>query len=358
MRTPRRALATAVALAMLVVTACGDDDTTAAVSGDPAEPTTETTAAEEAEEAVGTELTVTLTDEEMELSETEIPGGVVEVTLDNQASGFASADLARVQPGTTPEQFAPAFAPVLDGGPIPAFVLGYASVGTDAGQDRTASVLLEPGEYIVWSMPEPPEEEPAEGEDEGAPEGDVEPEVPVAEDPATAEGEAPAGGNGGGEGGDQATTAEDLMMATLTVTAAEGETELPETDNAITATDNAFEVDVAGPGSYTFRNEGPNEFHHAVLIDFGTNPVDAVRSGFKALLESDGQDVPEGIDPEQIDFGSAGDSGVFSPGGAGVFDAFFEDGNTYAVACFISDRAGGPPHATAYDMFEVFQVGG
>jgi hypothetical protein len=35
----------------------------------------------------------------------------------------------------------------------------------------------------------------------------------------------------------------------------------------------------------------------------------------------------------------------------------FEAGRTYLLACFVSDKAGGPPHAIGpHKMYEAFQV--
>ena len=47
---------------------------------------------------------------------------------------------------------------------------------------------------------------------------------------------------------------------------------------------------------------------------------------------------------------------MFGPDGAGTGIATLQAGNTYAVVCFIQDRAGGPPHAFGNGMYEVFQV--
>jgi hypothetical protein len=95
-------------------------------------------------------------------------------------------------------------------------------------------------------------------------------------------------------------------------------------------------------------------------MDFGTNDPDVVEDEFMSLLESEGDPSAMGdseLDMDQVDF-EFGGSGVFGPdGAAGTFDASFQDGNTYVVVCFIQDRTGGPPHAIAYDMWQVFQVG-
>jgi hypothetical protein len=123
------------------------------------------------------------------------------------------------------------------------------------------------------------------------------------------------------------------------------------------ATDYAFDVDVSpGPSTINFRNDSDRQLHHAVVVDFGTNDPAVVEENMPAILESeDPSTAPEGVDGSQIDFEFAG-SGVFGPDGAGTFEADFEAGNTYAVLCFLQDREGGPPHALAYDMYEVFEV--
>jgi hypothetical protein len=44
-------------------------------------------------------------------------------------------------------------------------------------------------------------------------------------------------------------------------------------------------------------------------------------------------------------------SGVFGPGGSGMFEAPFEAGHTYAALCFISDREPcHTPSSTTYAM--------
>lgn len=61
---------------------------------------------------------------------------------------------------------------------------------------------------------------------------------------------------------------------------------------------------------------------------------------------------PEGV-PEPED---AGYTAVFGPDQGGTFDVTLQSGRTYAVACFIQDREGGPPHAFAHDMVDFFTI--
>jgi len=180
------------------------------------------------------------------------------------------------------------------------------------------------------------------------------------------------------------------------------------TQTATTLADYEFEVDVAAGGSMvTFVNEG-QEFHHVVIVDFGTNDPEVVEENLLALLtggpetsapeesmpmesmpvgsmpvgsmpaesmpvgsmpvgsmpvgsmpvESMPEESmpmgPEGIDMSQINFDFAL-SGVFGTGSSGTFEATFEPGRIYVALCFITDRAGAP-HAIQYDMYDVFTV--
>lgn len=318
MQTFRRALA-ACAVVGLLAAACGDDDGGPASSGEPVPPTT--VAETDAEGAEGeaasetpAELTVTLADGALTLSSETVATGAVALTFENETDGDADVDLTHVEDGTPVESFAEGFAPVLSGGPFPDFAIDNAGVSAAAGEFTTATVELDPGEYVVWSVP----------------------------DGAGAEG--PPG-------------PEAFVTATLTVTDEEAGGAFPETEGVITATDYEFEAEVAGSGLYTFINDGPDQFHHAQIVDFGSNDPETVEEKLPEIIDApEGAEPPEGIDPSEVDFEFA-TTGVFGPGGKTTFEADFEEGNTYAVVCFIQDRAGGPPHAIANDMYEVFQAG-
>ncbi|MBW3548891.1 MAG: hypothetical protein KY452_12275 [Actinobacteria bacterium] len=141
------------------------------------------------------------------------------------------------------------------------------------------------------------------------------------------------------------------------MTESDDEGELPETDGTITAVDYDFEVDVQAGDSFTFRNDSSNQFHHAVVFNFGSIDPATVEENLPAFLEG-GEEQPPPPAFEDLDFEKleSGHAGVFGPGGAGTAIGTFQSGNTYAAICFIQDRTGGPPHAFAYDMYEVFQV--
>ena len=313
MRTPSRLLA-GVALMAVLVAACGDDDTGTAVSGD-ANSTT-TTAAEATsttEAASASQLQVTLTADGIELSQDSIPGGVVEISVDNQTGANTDANFTQVDGADHTDSFIDSFAPVLDGGPFPDWVLNNAGVQIIDGNDatETSTITLEPGDYVAWTS---------------GPESD-------------------------------GPSSKDAMHATsLTVTEPQGDVAFPDTVGTITAKDYSFEIDPQGPGTYTFSNEGPDQFHHAIIVDFGTNDAATVEKDFPDILASDENTPPPAdLDASQVNFDFAM-SGVFGPGSKGTFEVPFESGHTYAVVCFMSDRAGGPPHAMGHDMYKVFSV--
>lgn len=228
-----------------------------------------------------------------------IDAGPVEVTIDGADLDNPEVDFTKVATGTSEEAFVEMISGVVEGGPIPDALEANAGVISGTG---VQTILLDSGDYFVW----------AEGPD-------------------------------------------GILAAPTTVTG-DGGGDLADTDGTITARDFGFDVDVAAGESFTFRNDGPNELHHAVLVDFGDADPAVVEENFAELVSADeGAPPPEALADTVIDF-EVGGSGVFTPGLSGTFAAPLESGHTYAVVCFISDRAGGAPHAIEYDMWEVFQV--
>ena len=144
----------------------------------------------------------------------------------------------------------------------------------------------------------------------------------------------------------------------LTVGEGDNDAVIPPTDGSIRAGDYLFDADVsAGGTTVTFTNSSDNQFHHVILVDFGTNDPAVVEENLPAILESEDEaPLPEGIDGSQINFEFA-ISPVFGPGSSGTFEAPFEEGHTYAAVCFIQDREGGLPHAIQHQMYDVFVVG-
>jgi hypothetical protein len=305
-----RALRVAVLLLgpTVLAAACGDDDETTTAS----EATTTTAAEDTAAPDDGGEgeaadaVTVTVGADGLEVP-AEIPAGAVEVTVDGDVE---EVDFTRVTDGTTEEAFVEGIASLLEGGPAPEFFLANSGAVVDSGS-ATSTILLEPGSYIVWA------ESSVDDED----------------------GEEPT-----------------IVTAPVTVTGGGG-AELPEAQNTITARDYEFEVDVTAGDGFVFRNEGPDQLHHAIIFNFGDLDPAVVEENLPAFLQS-GEDAPPPPAFAELDFDSleGGASAVFSPGLGGTAPGAFESGTTYVAVCFLSDLQGGPPHAMAYDMFEVFTV--
>ena len=321
--TRRRSAILAIALSLgLVLGACGDDATPDAADDD---------SGQSSEDGGGGAFTVTVTADSIEAPE-EVAGGVVEVTLETDApEGESELNFTKVAAGTSEADFRTAIASATSGGPIPPVIEATGGI-----LNGTQSLELPEGSYFIWA-------DKIEPEGEGGPEGEGE----------GAEGE----GEGGEEGGPPTPNPDAFLVHALTVTAGEGE--LPDTGSTVVARDYTFDIDVnAGDEQFTFRNEGPDQLHHVVFMNFGDVPADDVEEHLPAFLESEGEgEQPEPFtDLNMEEVFAAGGSAVFTPGLGGTNQANFESGNTYAAVCFIGDRAGGPPHAIAHGMRVVFEV--
>jgi plastocyanin len=327
----RRVLRGFAALAILssVAVACGDDDD--------ADQTSDTPGAEAPEVQ---EIDVTAIDYSFSEAPTEIDAGVVTLSFTNDGKVEHEAAFAEI--GDTPlAEYLPKFDPVFageGGGPIPAETESLAApVETGPGETATATFTLDEGTYALFcTFDGDAEEQAAEGV------GDEE------------------------DGEEEPVTPERLhynrgMAQVVTVGPASGATELAEADGAITAVDYSFEVDVDdGDTTFNFVNQGPNEIHFVGISSYpaGTDAA-AVEEAFTSSFTSD--EPPEGapeFEEEEFAF-----SGVFSSGlGSRVeLEDGFEAGKTYLLACFVQDRAGGPPHAFpesmgGHGMYEVVTV--
>ena len=324
--TRRRSAILAIALSLgLVLGACGDDATPDAADDD---------TGQSSEDGGGGAFTVTVTADSIEAPE-EVTGGVVEVTLESDAPpGESELNFTKVPSGTGEADFRTAIASATSGGPIPPIVEATGGI-----LNGTQSLELPEGNYFIWTDKIEPEGEGEEGGEEpgSAPEGE-------------------AGGEGE-EGGEDQPNPDAFLVHALTVTPGDGE--LPETGSTVTARDYTFDIDVkAGDEQFTFRNEGPDQLHHVVFMNFGDVPVEDVEENLPAFLESEGEGEPPAAfkDLNMEEVFSAGGSAVFTPGLGGTNRAAFESGNTYAAVCFIGDRAGGPPHVFAHGMRVVFEV--
>ena len=222
-------------------------------------------------------------------------------------SGDIEVDFTQVAEGTTEEDFIAAIRGINEGGPIPDLLIATSGVAANSGEQ---SILLGPGQHFVWV--------------------EIQPEDPAAEST--------------------------LIVRTVNVTG-ELEGDLAETSGTIKAHDYGFDIDVKAGDQFTFRNDGPGQMHHAVLIDFGDLSTDVVKENLPALFAAgEGEAPPPAF--ADLDFENAfiGGSAVVSPGLAATFAANLQSGHTYGVICFIQDRVGGPPHALAYNMYDAFSV--
>jgi hypothetical protein len=300
-RSHRRVAAAAAVALVFAVVGCGSDD-----DGDSADATTTT----EAAAAEPTAIEATLTDTAIEGVPEELEAGLVDVTVtDETTDEGAGGDLSfsMVEEGTTEDEFKTGLAQVFAGEAFPDFFLNT------AGAIGEGMFALEEGSYMVWM------------------------------DRAS--------------NLDRESTAEDLILAPLTVAGGTPDAQLPEADGTVTATDYRFDVDIpAGEATVNFSNDSEKEYHHLLLIGFGTNDPAVIEEHLMEILESEGDSPPpEGVDMSQMDF-EAGGTSVFGPGSAGQVSTDLTAGNTYAAVCFISDVAGGAPHAIQHSMTEVFTV--
>ena len=254
----------------------------------------------------------------------EIPAGLVEITLDNL--GAVSHEFALVEIGDAGlDQFMTDFPAVLEGGPFPDYADAVmVPIEVVGGESGTSTFTVSEGSYVLFcALAGDASVTPAEGEEEGT-------------------------------GAPHLTLG---MAQTIVVGPGKADAALPEADGTVTASDYAFAADVsAGDTVINFINKGPDQVHFAAVSVFpeGTTAEDG-EAAFAALLAAPPDaPPPEGAPlPEDAAF-----SGIASDGLGIQFEmpGGFESGRTYIFACFISDRAGGPPHAIAYQMYEVITV--
>jgi hypothetical protein len=125
---------------------------------------------------------------------------------------------------------------------------------------------------------------------------------------------------------------------------------VPATDGTILARDWSFEVPALAPGTrtFTFRNDGEQD-HSLAVAEFadGIDPG-AAKSAFDAFLAADAAGKPPPDDlptPDDVAF-----AGPLSTGGGATFAVELKPNRTYVFACYMTDRTGGPRHATGKGM--------
>lgn len=271
---------------------------------------------------IGGRFTVTAKEYSFDVPPT-LTGGVVTMTLSNAGQKDHEGLFLRVDEMPR-EQALAAFAAAENGAPLPDQVGGGGGVGiVPAGRSRSSTFELRPGTYLF---------------------------ICTLTDQDTL---APGAGTG------PAPTAEHFTVGMVAPVSVSGDTglALPDDGPTITAQDHNFETSglVAGGNAVLFRNTGPRELHHAVVLEFprGVDEAGALRAlGAFADAQRGGRAPPPGT-PQPT---PRGDIQFFDPGLGGTFDVTLRAGRTYVVACFISDRAGGPPHAFAHGMVKALTI--
>ena len=152
---------------------------------------------------------------------------------------------------------------------------------------------------------------------------------------------------GEGEGDRVPSFAEQGATATIEVTGEVGDAELPDPGATVTAEEYSFATQglVAGVDLIRFDNTG-KELHHLIAIPYEAG---ATFEKVKAFGTSDAP--PDG--PPPVDFSRASVTAVLEGGDSQITELGLATSGKYAFICFISDRAGGPPHATLGMINEV-----
>jgi hypothetical protein len=124
---------------------------------------------------------------------------------------------------------------------------------------------------------------------------------------------------------------------------------MPPTDGMVVARDWSYEVPTLVPGlkTLTFRNDGYQD--HSLAVAEFPDRVDAAaaKAAFETLLQAaPGRPPPDAL-PTPDDVALAG---PLSPSGQVTVSLRLKVNRTYVFACYLSDRAGGPLHATGNGM--------
>lgn len=228
-----------------------------------------------------------------------VTGGRVDLTLDN-SSGAAEHEvqLLELSDGKTQQDALPVLEAAGDGGPIPEWIGLRGGVGaTEDGGSATVSLNIPAGTYLFLCF------------------------------------------------------IDDHMQRGMieTVNVGEGEeADLPETDAAVSMIDYGFEIEglEAGEQGVTFTNGG-NQPHFTAIMTFDGDPT-------VAEVEADVQRLLKNEEPTLGEPTEVGGSAALDPGESLVAELSLEAG-VYVFICFLSDRAGGPPHV-AKGMVEVLEV--
>jgi len=228
----------------------------------------------------------------------------ISLQVDTAATEEHEAQLVRVEDDHTLAEALEVLSTDEGGAPSPSWLFAEGGVGSiKGGKTATVTQILQPGTYYVLDL-------------------------------------------GEGEGDNVPSFAEQGATATIQVTGEAGDAELPGADATVTAEDYSFVTDglVAGVNRIRFDNTG-EERHHIIAIPYEAG---ATLEQIKAFATSDAP--PDG--PPPVDFSRASVTAVLEGGDSQITELNLASGK-YAFICFISDRAGGPPHAAMGMINEV-----
>jgi hypothetical protein len=222
-----------------------------------------------------------------------VEAGLVDIEFTNSGRLEHEAQLIKIEGNRTTEQALAAFEGVLRGRAAPAWFRARGGVGTTApGETATITQRLEPGSYVFIDSGEPPGR-------------DVEPHFKQG------------------------------AVSELTVTGEASEADLPESDATIAAAEYTFTPTglKAGTNKIRFQNNGA-EWHHLIMARMTPgSTIDDVKTFFR---------TEEGRPP--IEEGNAEETAVIDGRGEEQLTEVELESGSYALLCFIPDRAGGPPH--------------
>jgi hypothetical protein len=297
MRARSRAWALLLAPALLLAGCGGGDDGGGTQATTPPQPAKVTVTATASGDQVSFDLPA------------QIKPGATELSLVNNTKEQVEFQLVQLDEGHTMAEFYPAIEK--DGAPIPTWLHAMGGVGeASPGERRTVIVDLKAGSY-AWFSNTTPEQEGAE---------------PLYKR--------------GGEG-------------SLEVTGDPSGAPLPATGAQITAkevspTDYRFEASglKAGTNQITFTNGG-GELHHVVIARLNDGATIDQAQEFFTTQDFKG--------PPPIDFDASEVTAVLDSSGKEVDTVELKSGS-YALLCFLSDRAGSPPHVIKAKMIQEVKV--
>jgi hypothetical protein len=189
------------------------------------------------------------------------------------------------------------------GAPTPSWLFAAGGVGsTKGGRTATVTQILQPGTYYAFDV-------------------------------------------GEGEGDNVPSFAEQGATATIEVIGDVGDAQLPAADATVAAEEYGFTTDglVAGVNRIRFDNTG-EERHHILAIPYAEG---ATLDDVKAFATGE---APDG--PPPVDFSRTLATAVLEGGDSQITELNLTSGK-YAFVDFVSDRAGGPPHAALGMIAEV-----